>query len=170
MRIILTIAILTLAGLTAAAQQPQQLRVGSDAPAFAAEALDGRLLSLPEMEGKVVVMTFWSTKCAICHSEIPKLNLVAKRYEGQDVVFLALTMENSSRIQPYLQKNPFNFTIVPNSFGVVLKFADMDSGGRMNIGFPAHFLIGRDGKIAHRTNGFDKASNIDAQISRLLNE
>ncbi len=168
MRIILAIAILTFSGLTAAAQQ--QLRVGNQAPSFVAEALDGRLLSLPEMEGKVVVMTFWSTKCAICHSEIPKLNQVAKRYQGQDVVFLALTMENSSRINPYLQKNPFDFTIVPNSFGVVLKFADMDSGGRINIGFPAHFLIGRDGKIAHRTQGFDKASNIDAQISRLISE
>jgi peroxiredoxin len=166
MRILNTILItLTLA---AAVFAQQQLRVGNPAPEFSAESLDGRTYAIEQLRGKVVVMTFWSTRCAICHSEIPKLNQMADRYRGQDVVFLALTMENQVRIAPYLEKNPFKFSILPNSFGVVLKYADMDAGGRINMGYPAHFVIGRKGTIEHRTHGWDKASNLDAQISRLL--
>lgn len=166
MRIIKILAIIAIFSLSAVAQQ--QLKTGQDAPAFAAQSLSGEQINLADMQGKVVVMTFWSTKCAICHTEIPKLNQIAARYRGKDVIFLALTMENNVRVEPYLKKNPFDFNIVPNSFGVVLKYADMDAGGRINMGFPAYFLIGRTGKIELRDDGWDKSSKLDSQISKLL--
>jgi hypothetical protein len=84
------------------------------------------------------------------------------------VVFLALTMENDVKVHPYLKKNPFNFEILPNSFGVVMKYADLDQGGRISMGFPAYFLINKKGTIELKANGWDKSSNLDAQISRLL--
>ena len=121
-----------------------------------------------KLEGKVVVITFWSTRCAICHSELPKLNEVAKRYKDRDVVFLALTMENQSKVEPYLRKNPFNFNILPNTFGVFLKYADMDGSGNINMGFPSYFLINRGGSIALKSNGWDKTARIETQISELL--
>jgi peroxiredoxin len=146
----------------------QALKAGESAPAFSAQGLDGAMHDLGQLQGKVVVITFWSTRCEICHSEIPKLNGVAERYKGKDVVFLAVTMDNEAKIAPYLKKNPFNFRILPNSFGVMLKYADKDRSGNINMGFPAHFLIGRNGTIALRTDGWDKAANLDSQISRLL--
>lgn len=166
MRLVSAIFLTAILGLSAFAQQ--QLRPGSVAPDFAAQDLSGQAVNLRDLQGKVVVLTFWSTKCQICHAEIPKLNQMADRYRGQNVVFLALTTEPNTKIEPYLKKNPFNFGIVPNSFGVVLKYADMDQSGRINIGFPAHFLINKEGKIEHRTNGWDKAANLDAQIARML--
>ena len=166
MRIFKYFAIIAIFSLTAVAQQ--QLKTGQDAPAFAAQSMSGQAINLADMQGKVVVMTFWSTRCAICHSEIPKLNQIAARYRNKDVVFLALTMESNGKIEPYLKKNPFDFNIVPNSFGVVLKYADMDAGGRINMGFPAYFLIGKSGKIELRDDGWDKSSKLDLQISKLL--
>jgi Peroxiredoxin len=166
MRIIRILAFIAVLGLPLVAQQ--QLKTGQPAPEFAAQTLNGQAINLSDMQGKVVVMTFWSTKCAICHSEIPKLNQIAARYRDKNVVFLALTMENNGKIEPYLKKNPFDFSIVPNSFGVVLKYADMDAGGRINMGFPAYFLIGKSGKIELRDDGWDKSTKLDSQISKLL--
>jgi peroxiredoxin len=166
MRFLLTLLIAILLASTVVAQQ--QLRPGSKAPDFSAESLDGKYYSLSQLQGKVVVLTFWSTKCPICHSEIPKLNQLADHYKGQDVVFLALTMENEVKIEPYLRKNPFTFSVVPNCFGVVLKYADMDKGGNINMGFPAHYLIDKHGSIVHRTDGWDKTADLDARISQLL--
>ena len=162
---ILIIAVL-LAVSSASAQQA--LKPGELAPAFSGQGLDGNFYDLGQLQGKVVVVTFWSTRCEICHSEIPNLNRVADRYKGRDVVFLAVTMENEAKIHPYIKRNPFNFTIMPNSFGVMLKYADRDRAGNINMGFPAHFIIGRKGTIALRTDGWDKAANLDSQISRLL--
>lgn len=160
--------ILTIALLTGAALAQQSLKPGAAAPEFVGESLDGKTYSLQQLQGKVVVMTFWSTRCAICHSELPKLNEVANRYKDKDVVFLALTMENQAKVEPYLRKNPFNFNILPNSFGVFLKYADMDGSGNIRMGFPSYFLISRGGSIALKSNGWDKIAKIDSQISELL--
>lgn len=166
MRVFSLILIVTLTAFAALAQQ--SLRPGEQAPDFNAEALDGKVYNLSQLQGKVVVLTFWSTKCAICHSELPKLNEVAKRYKDKDVVFLALTMENQGKIEPYLKKNPFEFNILPNSFGVVLKYADLDRNGTINMGFPSYFLIDRHGSIALKSDGWDKTARLDTQISQLL--
>jgi peroxiredoxin len=167
MRKYLTILALTLVASAYALGQ-QVLKPGEAAPSFSGQALDGTLYDLGQLQGKVVVLTFWSTRCEICHSEIPNLNRVADRYRGKDVVFLAVTMDNEAKVNPYIKRNPFNFTILPNSFGVMLKYADRDRAGNINMGFPAHFLITRQGTIALRTDGWDKAANLDSQISRLL--
>lgn len=146
----------------------QKLTVGASAPDFTAQSMDGKQVNLSDLQGKVVVLTFWSTKCAICHSEIPKLNKVAERYKDKDVVFLAATMENQVKLEPYLRKNRFDFNILPNSFAIVLKYADMDRGGNINMGFPSYFLINKSGTIQLRADGWDKTANLDAQIARLL--
>jgi peroxiredoxin len=118
----------------------------------------------------VVVLTFWSTRCQICHEEIPKLNRVADRYRGRDVVFLGVTMDNQVKIEPYLRKTPFNFSILPNSFDILLKYADRDGQGNINIGFPSYYVIDRRGLIQMRASGWDKSSNLDSEIAELLSE
>ena len=165
-RIFIVLALALIASASAFGQQV--LKPGEAAPTFSGQALDGTVYDLDQLQGKVVVLTFWTTRCAICHSEIPNLNRVAERYRGKDVVFLAVTMDNETKINPYIKKTPFNFVILPNSFGVMLKYADRDKAGNINMGFPAHFLISRKGTIALRTDGWDKAANLDSQISRLL--
>ncbi|MEK7856186.1 MAG: hypothetical protein AAB288_08860, partial [Acidobacteriota bacterium] len=65
-------------------------------------------------------------------------------------------------------KNPFEFNVLPNSFGVVLKYADMDRNGTINMGFPSYFLIDKRGSIALKSDGWDKTARIDSQISQLL--
>ena len=154
--------------ITVSAFAQQSLRPGAAAPDFNGESLDGKIFNLSALQGKVVVLTFWSTRCEICHTEIPKLNQVVKRYKNKDVVFLALTMENQLKVEPYLRKNPFDFSILPNSFGVFLKYADMDKGGNINMGFPSYFLIDQRGSITLKSDGWDKASKLDSQIQRML--
>ena len=117
------------------------LRTGAAAPVFTTATLDGNYFDLEQKRGSVVVLTFWSTKCEICRSEIPRLNHFTSRYDGKNVVFLALTTENEDRITPFLRSNPFKFTILPNSFGVILQYADRSKGGNLDIDFPAFYLL-----------------------------
>ena len=135
---------------------------------FTASDLAGDTVDLNSMRGKIVVMTFWSTNCAICTSEIPKLNQMAESYRGKEVVFLGITTENPQKVQNYLRAKPFNFKIVPNSFGVLLKYADKDPSGNINFAFPTHFLINQSGEIEMKTNGFDKTDVLNKQINKLL--
>lgn len=144
----------------------QNGRIAED---FTATSLQGSTLNLQEQRGKIVVLTFWSTRCAICHSEIPKLNRIADKYASNpNVAFLGLSVENETKIEAYLRKKPFKFTIYPNSLGVVLKFAPKDGQGRINMGFPAYVIIDQRGEVVMDTSGYDKTGKMDATIDRLL--
>ena len=135
---------------------------------FSATALNGQNFDLESLKGKIVVMTFWSTRCPICVREIPNLNRLSESYKGKDVVFLGLSTEDPNRIGGFLKSKPFNFNILPNSFGVVLKYADKDSQGRINMPFPSYYVINQDGEIEMKTSGYDKIKALNSNINRLL--
>lgn len=135
---------------------------------FSAVTLAGDDVELESLRGKIVLLTFWSTRCQICQAEIPQLNRLAAQYKGKDVVFLAPTMEKPERVEAFIEKNHFDFEILPDSFGLVLKYADKDAKGNINMGFPAYFLINRQGEIEAKSMGWDKIDSLNSQIARLL--
>ena len=83
-------------------------------------------------------------------------------------MFLGLATQNEQVLENSLRKNPFNFHILPNAFGVILKFADRDKQGRLSMGFPSHYLINQKGEIEFKTSGFDKTDILDKSINSLL--
>ena len=135
---------------------------------FSATTMDGQTVELNSLRGKVVLVTFWSTKCPICDSEIPKLNQMAASYKGKDVVFLGLTTDNPTKVESFLKIKPFNFDIIPSSFGVLLKYADRDGSGNINVGYPAYFLVNQNGEIEMKTSGWDQTQKLNTKINRLL--
>jgi peroxiredoxin len=137
---------------------------------FSTAAMDGSRVELAALKGRVVMLTFWSTRCPICQAEIPRLNQMSRGYSQSDVVFLAATPDSEAKITPYLKQNPFGFQILPNSFDLLLKYADRDSQGNLNFGYPAYFVIDQQGQIAYQSSGWDKVKPIDSTIRRLISK
>ena len=135
---------------------------------FSAVSLAGQTVELASLRGKIVLLTFWSSRCPICQSEIPKLNQLAAGYANSDIVFLAATMENENIVKPFFKNNPFNFTILPNSFDLLLKYADRDRSGNLDMGFPAYYLIDRWGVIEYSASGWDKIKPLGSAINKLV--
>lgn len=145
-----------------------QQNTGAPAHNFRALTINGESIELGQLKGKVAVLTFWSTKCPICISEIPKLNTLVDKYDGEKVAFIGLTMNNEVLVRNFLKKKQFKFQIIPNSLGVVLQYADRDSSGRLLMGYPAHYIVDQNGDVVMKTSGFDKTPSIDRTISNLL--
>lgn len=146
------------------------LKIGATAPAFSGTMLDGNSFDLNENRGKIVVMTFWSTRCEICHVEFPKLNRVIKSFDGKNVVFLSLTMENEAKVEAFLKTNHIDTEVLPNSFGTLLQYADRDKNGNLDMGFPSYFVINDAGVIEYRSSGYDKTEALNSTLARLLNK
>ncbi len=145
-----------------------QQNTGTAAQNFNAVTINGENIELSQMKGKVAVLTFWSTKCQICVAEIPNLNRLVEKYDSEKVVFIGLTMNNEVMLNDFLKKKHFKFHIVPNSLGVVLKYADRDSKGRLLMGYPAHYVVDQTGNVVMKTSGFDKTPKLDQTITDLL--
>lgn len=162
------IAIIFLLAVSAFAQN--SVKVGSVAPQFSAMSSDGTPYDLSQLRGRVVVMTFWSTSCAICHAEIPGLNRFIDKFDPKKVVFLALTTDNQTKVAAYIKKNPFRFELLPSSFGTLFQYADRDKEGYMDMGYPAFFVIDQQGIVQFRASGYDKTTQLDAAIRKLVSE
>jgi peroxiredoxin len=162
MRILLTsIFILTLTLAGSAQFTPK-------AADFSSVTMDGTKVELKKMKGKVVLLTFWSTRCPICHREIPRLNKMAQSYAGRDVIFLAATPETEQQVNAYISRSPFEFDILPNSSDLMFKYATRDANGRYRMGYPAYFLIDRTGRIDMSAMGWNHVGKVDAAIKKLL--
>ncbi len=146
----------------------QQRKTKMTAENFIATSLDGQTFDLVGLKGKVVLVTFWSTRCPICVSETPKLNELAASYKNRNVVFLGLTTDDANKASSFVKKKPFDFNILPNSFGILLKYADRDDDGNVMMGYPAYYLINQKGEIELKTNGYDKKEKLAFEINRLL--
>lgn len=138
------------------------------AEGFEASDMRGATVSLEGLRGKVVVLNFWSTHCVICHSEIPKLNQMVKGYKGKGVVFLAVTVENPNKVETYLKETPFDFGIIPNGFGVLLKYATKSPDGTINMPYPTFFVISPEGSVELKTDGAGRIGQMSGVIDRLL--
>src|SRR5881392_3838606 len=90
-----------------------RLNVGMSAPQFTATDMNGNDVALSDLRGKVVVMTFWTTRCPICHEEFPKLNQVAKSFDGRNVVFLSLTTDSEEKVENYMKRTPLASRVLP---------------------------------------------------------
>lgn len=165
-KIALTVVLISIFVVTGISQTG--LRVGSSVPVFSAPALDGTFYDLTELRGSVVVLTFWSTKCYICQQEFPKMNQVVRGYDGKKVVFLSLTMENEARVESFLKSNQIAAQVVPNSFGVLLQYADRDKRGHIDMGFPSYFVVDQQGILQHRSSGWDKLGQISSTVDNLI--
>jgi len=68
--------------------------VGRKAPDFKLTDCDGKVLSLDQFAGKVVVLNFWRTTCFPCLEEMPDLQKVYEEFKDKGVVVIGLAVDD----------------------------------------------------------------------------
>lgn len=120
--------------------------VGAIATDFTGKLLDNSSVQLSALKGKVVVLNFWFVECAPCIKEMPELNEIVKKYQGNEVEFLAITHNSKDQIAEFLKKKQFDYKIIAESQNIIDAY-------KANA-FPTHIVIDRDGKIKFSQFGY----------------
>lgn len=87
--------------------------------------------------GKVVLINFWATWCPPCIAEMPSLQALYTDYQDK-VVFLFVTSDDYNDINPFMDKNNYNFDVLRPATRASL--FDVPS-------IPRTFLIDKNGTI-----------------------
>lgn len=115
--------------------------IGTNAPNFRVQALDGKILSLPNLKGQVVVINFWNTGCKPCIAEMPALNEIEQMYKSKNVTFLSIAPEEAELIKTFLEKRPFHFIPVANARKLIIEEFKTEQI------YPYTMIIDQNGKV-----------------------
>jgi len=121
---------------------------------FNLKDLQGKVVSLSSLKGKVVVMDFWATWCGPCKASFPAMQqLVTKYKDDPEVVFLFIDVWERSEPK-VMHENAVKF-ISDNkySFQVLLDEKNTVADDYKVEAIPAKFVINRSGNIVFMGEG-----------------
>ena len=122
--------------------------VGNTAPGFVATYLDGRKFALEDLRGKVIVVDFWATWCRPCVEAMPAYDAIARAFESEAVVFLALSLDESKALVE-------DFWEFPGS-PMRVAMGDPKTADLWGVqGIPATFVVDKRGIVRDHHAGFD---------------
>ncbi len=124
------------------------------APALEGRTLDGQPFTLAGLKGKVVLVMFWSTGCAVCRDKMPELRQNYEGWAGKPFELVLVSVDR--RLQDLSDYERIIGRMVPVRQRFVQLWAG-EPGYRDGFGkpaqLPASFLIDKTGRIVDRYSG-----------------
>lgn len=134
--------------------------MNAPAPNFALKNLDGKVVSLSDYKGKVLVIDFWATWCVPCRESFPATQTLVEKYKNDpNVAFLFIdTREKTENyqelIKKFLSENHYTFNVVLD---------DKGADGVQNVtykkyvmpGIPTRYIIDPNGIIRFQSVGYN---------------
>ena len=118
---------------------------GGKAVDFTFSDQNGKMVSLTDFKGKVVVLDIWATWCNPCKKEIPYLKKLEEELHGKDVVFVSISTDEQKDKEKWLKMvNDMELTGVQlYAGGFVNKVTDFYKIKTI----PRFIVIDREGKL-----------------------
>jgi len=136
-------------------------------PALRLPDLEGRLHTLNDYRGQVVLVNFWASWCPPCVHEMPSMQRLADTYSDDGFTVLAVNMaEEHATVRRFLNERvQVRFTILMDQNGRALKNWGV-------FAFPTSFLLDRQGRIRYALYGAIEWDREDVQqiLQTLLRE
>jgi cytochrome c-type biogenesis protein CcmF len=136
--------------------------VGQVAPDFTLDLLDGSVVTLSDLHGRVVVVNFWATWCPPCEDELPDLQAVWEEYQAEGVVVIGIAFqeEEATVLQMASQTGI--------TFPLGLEAGDSISAAYGITAVPETFVVDREGRVAYIHIGSVTAEGLRSELDSLL--
>lgn len=107
---------------------------------FMLSDLTGKTWRLKDLRGKVVLLNFWATWCPPCRKEMPDLETLYERFQGQGLIILSISDEDAGKVSPFVRQMSVHYPVL------------LDPGRKVNDlfqinGIPRTFVYDRSGKL-----------------------
>lgn len=132
--------------------------IGNIALDFSSKTLENLDIKLSDYRGKTIFLNFWASWCGPCVRELPSIQKVHDTNE--DVVVLTVNCgDNISDIKNFMEKNNYNFNVIPDESGIISHLYYTDY-------IPLTLIIDENGIIKERHVGLLTEENMLKLINK----
>jgi peroxiredoxin len=140
-------------------------------PVLAGHTTQGAAVDLTLYRGKVVLVFFWSTDCAVCLDKLPELRRNLAGWRGRPFEIVAVNQDRSmAGLKAYEQV--LDRTVAPDPQMRIVWRGDpahRDSFGELPVRAPTSFVIDRTGQVVKTLRGRLPAEIWDEIAELVLN-
>ena len=131
--------------------------VGTVAPEFEVNDLDGGIARLSDHKGEVVLVNIWATWCLPCRIEMPSMERLYQEIGEDGFEIMAVSIDAELGGFDLAGRPGGDIQVFADSLGLTFPMLHDPSGGIERLfrttGVPETFLIGRDGIIYKKVAG-----------------
>lgn len=113
----------------------------------------GKLVSLDELRGKVVVLDFYASWCAPCARAAPEMDRLNESYKDRGVVVMGVNVNDTVDPLEYADRMGIRYPLLVHGEKVAQTYGVS--------GIPAFVVISPTGEIVHRSTGWGPQSYDD---------
>lgn len=132
-------------------------QVGKPAADFELYSLEGDLVRLSDLRGKVVLINFWATWCGPCREEMPSLDAISRNYSDHLVVIGIDADESKDIVSGFIEELDVSFLILIDKGSTV-------QSEYLVRGLPASFFIDEKGILRIQHIGVLNVTQIETYL------
>ncbi len=143
------------------------VKKGQIAPDFTLTTTEGKIFSLSENRGKVIMLQFTASWCGVCRKEMPHIeNEIWQPLKEKDFVLVGIDRDEPMNVATeFARKMNITYPLAPDSAARVFRlYAKKEAGVTRNV------IIDKDGKIVFLTRLYDEKefAEMKAIINKLI--
>lgn len=144
---------------TTAATSPEAMPPAANLNGILFKDINGNVVDLGRLKGKVVFLNFWATWCPPCIEELPLIDAFFRRQSTAGWRVVGLAIDRPDAVRRFLAATPVSFPIgVAGLAGTDLVRRLGNSAG----GLPFTLVVTGDGRVSARKMGKLGQADLDA--------
>lgn len=138
--------------------------MGENAPDWTLMDINEQMVSLSELDSKVILIEFTGIGCGPCMASIPFLNELKNKYSSEDLTVVAIETWNrkTHSLKNYANKYKINYTFLSANDDVVENY-------QTGMSAPSFFILDKHRKVIKVIKGYSQ-ENTKQEITDLINE
>ncbi|MCK5074874.1 MAG: TlpA family protein disulfide reductase [Calditrichia bacterium] len=112
-------------------------------------SMDGEVVNLNDLEGKVLFINFWATWCPPCVAEMPNIHNLYKKVKSDSIVFLMISVDDDQqKVKDFINRKEYSFPVYRIGSHLPSVFSSRT--------LPTTFVVSPMGKIVSIKRGLAK--------------